>query len=186
MFRTLFRPFCGSFFVVLGCLTLSLIARAEVTDFPVRGISITDSVILPVPPDTAFDVMTGDISGWWDHSFSDSPKAFFIEPKPGGGFFELFDDAGNGVKHATVLYAERGKLLRFEGPLGLSGMAVVFVTTWEFAAVEGGTKISLTVNAAGQITEGFETVIAGVWHHFFYDGLKPYVESGKYREKFGG
>ena len=87
MFRTLYRPFCGSFFVVLSLLTLAAAAHAEVSEFPVRGITITDSVILPVSPDTAFDIMTGDISGWWDHHFSDAPKSFFIEPNPGGGFF---------------------------------------------------------------------------------------------------
>ncbi|MFZ5432162.1 MAG: SRPBCC family protein [Calditrichota bacterium] len=151
-------------------------ASAEITTFPVRGITITDSVVLPLSPDSAFDIMTGDISPWWDHSFAEHPKAFYIEPKPGGGFFEIFDEAGNGVKHATVIYAERGKLLRFEGPLGLSGNALVFVTTWEYEPAEGGTVVRLTVNAAGQIAEGFETTIAAVWHHFLYDGLKTYVE----------
>ena len=35
----------------------------------------------------------------------------YIEPRPGGGFIEIFDDEGNGVLHATVIYADRGKLL---------------------------------------------------------------------------
>jgi hypothetical protein len=170
--------------LIAAMMVLTLAAQAEVREFAVKGFVISEELTLPVSPDTLFNVMTGDIRGWWDHSFSDSPKALFIEPTPGGGFFELFDDAGNGVKHATVIYAERGKRLRFEGPLGLSGKAVVFVTTWDYEAAPGGTLLKLTVSMSGQIEEGFEQTIAGVWHHFLVERLKPYVESGRYLEKF--
>ena len=54
--------------------------------------SFDKKVILPGTPETIFDAVTGDISGWWDHSFSDNPKEFFIEPVPGGGFWEIFDE----------------------------------------------------------------------------------------------
>lgn len=171
-------------FCVLSLVPLFSVHGA-VREFPVKGFAITEELLLPVSPDTLYDVMTGDISGWWDHSFSEKPKALYIEPKPGGGFFELFDDHGSGVKHATVIYAERGKRLRFDGPLGLSGKAVVFVTTWEYEKATGGTLLKLTVNMSGQIETDFEQVIAGVWHHFLVEQLKPYVESGRYLEKFG-
>ena len=77
--------------------------------------------VLPGPPETVYDAITGDLSGWWDHTFSEKPARFYLEAKPGGGFWELFDDEGNGVLHATVIYAHRPHLLRFDGPLGLSG-----------------------------------------------------------------
>lgn len=57
--------------------------------------------------------ITGDISGWWDHLFSERPLKFYIDLKPGGGFFEVYDESGDGVKHATVTVAERSKMLRF-------------------------------------------------------------------------
>jgi len=41
----------------------------------------------PGDPGFVFDHLTGDISEWWDHSFSSSPYKIFIEPKPGGGFY---------------------------------------------------------------------------------------------------
>lgn len=90
--------------------------------------SFDKEVTLPGTPEQIFDAATGDISGWWDHSFSEKPKKFFIEAKPGGGFWEIFDDEGNGVLHATVIYSQRGKMIRFDGPLGLSGRAVQIVT----------------------------------------------------------
>jgi hypothetical protein len=97
--------------------------------------------------------MTGDISGWWDHSFSESPKALYIEAKPGGGFYEIFDDSGDGVLHATVIMASRGKMLRFEGPLGFSGHGMTTVTTWAYEPHEDGTQLRLTVNAMGATRE---------------------------------
>jgi hypothetical protein len=157
---------------------------ARIEEFPLRGFSFSDSVLLPFSPDTAFDVMTGDIRGWWDHHFSNSPIALTIEPRAGGSFLELFDNEGHGARHAVILYAERGKRLRMEGPLGLSGRALTFVATWDYAKRPGGTLVTLSCNMSGQIDPDLAKAVAGVWHHFFYDGLLPYVKSGKYLEKY--
>ncbi len=83
--------------------------------------SFEKELTLPGSPEVIYHAITGDISGWWDHSFSSSPAKFYIEPRPGGGFYEIIDESGDGVLHATVIYAQRGKLLRFDGPLGFSG-----------------------------------------------------------------
>ncbi len=45
----------------------------------------------PGDPVFVYDHLTGDISAWWDHSFSDKPLKIFIEARPGGGFYEIFD-----------------------------------------------------------------------------------------------
>jgi hypothetical protein len=155
------------------------------------GFRVEMELVLPATPNEVFDAATGDISAWWDHSFSGHPKKLFIEPKPGGGFYEIFDDAGNGVLHATVIYAQRGKMLRFVGPLGLSGRAVDCVTTWEFnvepAAAGGtaspGTKLKLTVAISGEVDEATAKIVDAVWHHFLVERLKPYIESGEYKKK---
>ena len=143
--------------------------------------SFEKEVTLPGTPEIIFDAVTGDISGWWDHSFSENPKKFYIEPKPGGGFWEIFDDEGNGVLHATVIYADRGKLLRFDGPLGLSGMAIQFVTTYQFEAVgSDSTLFKVSVHAAGEMNESIPSIVESVWEHFIFEQLKPYIESGKH------
>ena len=92
-------------------------------------ISVEQDLILPATPNEVYDAVTGDISGWWDHAFSGHPKKLYIEARPGGGVYEVFDDAGNGALHATVIYADRGKRLRYTGPLGFSGRAIDLVTT---------------------------------------------------------
>lgn len=135
-------------------------------------------------PEDVFDAITGDVSGWWDHSFSEHPYKFTIEPRPGGGFWEIFDEEGNGVRHAVVTAADRGKLLRFVGPLGLAGNAIEMVHTYEFKAVEGGkTELTLTVRASGQVEEGWPAVVDGVWHHFLVECFQPYFESGAHEKR---
>ena len=146
--------------------------------------SFDKQVTLPDTPAIIFDAVTGDISGWWDHHMSENPKEFYIEPFPGGGFFEIFDDEGNGVLHATVIYADRGKILRFDGPLGLSGKAIQLVTTYNFEPVgSDSTLFKVSVHASGEVDEGIPALVEKVWEHFIFEQLKPYIESGKYLDK---
>ena len=154
-------------------------ARAEVTSFTPGGFTVEQKVTLPGKPERIYDAITGDILPWWDHHFSKEPYAFFVEPWPGGGFYELFDAQGNGLRHASVIWAERGKRLRFEGPLGLAGNATIFVCTYDLVAKGDSTSVTLTATGAGKVEEGWPAGVDGVWRHFLYDGLKAYVESGK-------
>ena len=140
--------------------------------------SFEKEVTLPGTPERIFDASTGDISAWWDHSFSGNPKKFFIEPKPGGGFYEIFDDAGNGVLHATVIYVDRPKIIRFDGPLGLSGRAVQIVTTYEFSEVgKDSTRMKISVHGSGEMEDGMPVIVENVWEHFIFEKFKPYIES---------
>ena len=148
--------------------------------FPLTGFSFEYELNLPGTPETIFDAVTGDISGWWDHSFSEEPLKFYIEPKPGGGFYEIINENGDGFRHAEVIACERGKLLRFQGPLGLSGRAVTMVHSYEFVPVgNDSTKMKLSVHAMGEFSEGLPKIIKGVWKHFLIERLKPYIEAGK-------
>ena len=148
--------------------------RAEIFSF-------TKEIILPGTPEQIFDAATGDISKWWDHTFSQNPKKLYIEPKPGGGFWEIFDDKGNGVLHATVIYVNRPKIIRFDGPLGLSGKAVQIVTTYEFATAEGdSTLMKVSVHGSGELEKEMSAIVEKVWEHFIYERFKPYVESKKF------
>lgn len=131
----------------------------------------------PGDPDFVYDHLTGDISEWWDHSFSGNPYKLYIEAKPGGGFYELFDESGDGVKHATVIYANRGQMLRMEGPLGLSGQAITLVCTYHLKTVDEGTLLTLTVNGAGDFTEETPDIVQQVWEHFLWEQFRPYVSA---------
>lgn len=159
------------------------LAHPQTKELKSGAFQVQKEVVLPASPEAVYDAVTGDISGWWDHSFSAKPKRLYIEAKPGGGFWEIFNDAGDGVLHATVNFAERGKHLRFTGPLGLSGDAVTMVTTYDFLPDPAGTKLRLTVNVSGQVQDGEDKLLDSVWQHFLVERLKPYIESGAYLKK---
>jgi len=143
--------------------------------------SFEHKLTLPGTPDIIYDAISGDISGWWDHSFSETPVKFYIEAKPGGGFWEIFDESGDGVLHATVIYAERGKALRFDGPLGLSGTAIKIVTTYNFAPVGAdSTALSVSVHASGEMEKATGGVVKNVWFHFLFEQFKPYIEEKRH------
>jgi len=131
----------------------------------------------PGDPVFVYDHLTGDISSWWDHSFTENPYRLFIEARPGGGFYEIFNKSGDGARHATVIYAERGKILRMEGPLGLSGQALTLVCTYTLKAADSSsTQLTLNVNGAGEFTDETPELVRQVWEHFLWEQFKPYIE----------
>jgi uncharacterized protein YndB with AHSA1/START domain len=149
----------------------------EVRELKGGSFVVEQEIVLPASPDAVFDAVTGDISGWWDHSFSQKPRKLYIEPRPGGGFYEIFNDAGDGALHATVIFAERGKRLRFVGPFGFSGQPVQLVVTYSFMPDPQGTRFHVTCSGAGPFPEGSDQQIDAVWHHFLFERLKPYIET---------
>ena len=166
--------------VVLSCTEIE---PEKSTEAAYDVFSFEKKLTVPGTPEVIYDAITGDISGWWDHTFSESPHAFYIDPKPGGGFYEIFNENGDGVLHATVIYAQRGKILRFDGPLGLSGKAIKMVHTYTFEPVGAdSTLLTLSVNASGEIEKNIPDIVKKVWDHFLFEQFKTYIEAGKHLE----
>lgn len=169
-------------------VVLAAQAGAEHRELPTGGFEVTHELVLPGTPVEIYDAITGDISAWWDHSVSEHPFKLYIEPRPGGAFWEIFDAEGDGVKHAEVTLAQRGKRLRFEGPLGLGGHAIRMVHTYEFEAAAPGdegakrTRFVLTVRAWGETGADWPRTVDSVWHHFLFERFRPYVESGGHKQ----
>lgn len=158
-------------------LAAATCARAEVTVQPTGAFSFSISADVKGTPEQVFDAATGDITPWWDHTMSGHPVRMYVEPKPGGAFMEIFNEEGDGVRHAVVTGAERGKLLRYEGAMGLAGFALNLVTTWTFeAAGEGRTTVTVTVHGAGELQHGWPEVIEQTWRHFLVERFQAYLE----------
>jgi len=170
--------------ITLLLFTLSLIScRQPVADNGYRQFSFVREYTYPGTPEFVYDHLTGDIGEWWDHSFSENPYRLFIEPRPGGGFYEYFDESGNGVLHATVTAADRGKMLRLDGPLGLAGKALTLVCTCTLETTgSDSTLLRLEVHASGEIETGLPQLVEQVWDHFLGERFTPYME-GKFAEK---
>ena len=165
----------------LVLLTICLMAPgvgADVIETSDTGFVIERELTIPGAPEAVFDLFTQDLLPWWDHHFSESPKAMYIEAKPGGGFFEIFDDEGNGARHAVVTASHRGKLLRFQGPLGLAGYAIDMVHTLRFEATDtGDTRLGLSLRAAGEVQDGWPETVDRVWAHFLEEQFLPFATS---------
>ena len=173
-----FRSIALLLFLIAGARPA---AAQEVRTLQTGAFAFDVEVTLPGAPEVIYDAITGDLSPWWDHKFSPNPARFVLEPKPGGGFWEIFDASGDGVKHAEVIFAQRGKLLRFDGPLGLSGSAAQMVTTYAFEpAGADSTRLKVTVHVAGEMDPSWQRVVPATWRHFIADRFKPYVESGRH------
>jgi len=158
-------------------LVAATAARGEARTLQTGGFAVELETVVPGSPVEAFDAFTAETLAWWDHHFSEQPRELFFEPRPGGGFVEIFDDEGNGALHATVIYAHRGKLLRFRGPLGFSGHALSMVHSLQFEPAEGGTRLKLTVHGVGELETGWADAVEQVWRHFLIERFKPHMES---------
>jgi hypothetical protein len=170
-------------FIIILVISISIDSTAQENKPKYDIFSFEQQLNLPGSPVEIYDAITGDISGWWDHSFSDKPYKLYLEAKPGGGFYEIFNESGDGAKHATVIYAERGKMIRFDGPLGLSGKAFQMVCTYEFKeAGADSTTLILSVHGSGEMEEGIPMIVESVWYHFLFERFKPYIESGEYKK----
>lgn len=163
-------PFLTTLMLLSGCGTPGNDGTAGTFQFEMN-------FTYPGNPVFVYDHLTGDISDWWDHSFSDEPYRLFIEPTPGGGFYEIFNESGDGVLHATVIFAKRGEILRMEGPLGLSGQAVTLVCTYTLkSSGEKNTLLTLNVSGSGSFADGTPEMVKEVWEHFLWERFNPYIQ----------
>ena len=166
--------------LIIAVLTISIGAcshqKTDETKTSPPSFTFTLETQVPGTPVNVYDNLTGDISPWWEHTYSDNPHRLYIEAKPGGGFYEIFDESGDGVRHAVVTGAQRGKLLHMEGPLGLAGHALTLVTTYHLSAINDSTLLKVEVHGAGEFKEDWPEVIENVWQHFIIEQFKPYWE----------
>ena len=175
---------CRRSFTVLALLLFLAPAAAAAPGAPFASHRSEVSIVVYGTPEEVFDAMTGEVSGWWDHGFVEKPRSRYIDPKPGGGFYEWFDGGTkNGVLHATVIYADRGKLLRMSGPLGFSGESVNIVASWAYQKVGDSTRVTVTSNVSGALEDGAHTQVERVWQHFLVDRFKPWYEKGGHRRR---
>jgi hypothetical protein len=152
-------------------------AASSLQDRRYGAFAFQDSVLVPLRPESAFDRFV-DVNAWWDHRFSPASVRFSIDARPGGAFLEVFDDSGDGVLHATVIFVRRGEILRLDGPLGLSGFALPMVFTLTFRGEGDGTWVRLDARGAGEMEEAWPAAIQGVWRHFLHERYRPFAEGG--------
>jgi hypothetical protein len=135
-------------------------------------------LVVPCPPDRAFDYFTRDIGRWWPletHSVGrDQARSVQFEPRVGGRLVETCAD-GRASTWGTVEAWEHARRLRFSWHPGREPATAQWVEV-TFAANPAGTRVTLTHGG----WERLDTQAAGTRDH--YVGGWAFVLG----ERFGG
>jgi uncharacterized protein YndB with AHSA1/START domain len=134
--------------------------RAELVESSPNSFLVKTVVTIAAPPATVYDTLVNHLGQWWHagHTFSGDSKNYTVDARPGGCWCERLPNGG-GVEHATVVYADPGKKLRFSGALGpMQEFALTGTLTWDFVEKGGATETTLTYIAFGYRQGGLEKI----------------------------
>ena len=167
---------------LISLLACNGTALAEVTDAAAGGFTTVNEATIGASGDVVWQAAIKDVGLWWssDHTISGDASRLRITAQPLGCFCESFGE-GAGVVHMNVTMVSPGVVIRLTGGLGPLGlMGVNGNMTWEFEAVEEGTKVKFTYAVGGYQPEGLDTV-AGPVDYVLGEALlrlKTYIETG--------
>lgn len=167
-------------YALVASLT-TLPVSAEITDVAANGFTTVNEVVVEATPEMAWAEAIA-VGRWWssDHTISGDAARMSIEPVPQGCFCESLGDAA-GVVHLVVTSVMPATSLRLTGGLGPLGlMGVNGNMTWDFEAVEEGTRIRFTYAVGGYMNGGLEQM-AGPVDFVLGEALtrlKTYIETG--------
>ena len=157
-------------------------AIADVSDVAPNGFTTVNEATVRADAARVWRAATQDIGAWWDpgHTLSGDASRLSIDARPMGCFCESFgDDAG--FVHLTVTGVSPGSLLRLTGGLGPLGvMGVNGNMTWEFEALDSGTRVRFTYVVGGYAEGGLDRMAQPV-DNVLGDALRRlarYVETG--------
>jgi hypothetical protein len=167
-------------YALVASLT-TLPVSAEITDVAANGFTTVNEVVVEATPEMAWAEAIA-VGRWWssDHTISGDAARMSIEPVPQGCFCESLGDAA-GVVHLVVTSVMPATSLRLTGGLGPLGlMGVNGNMTWDFEAVEEGTRIRFTYSVGGYMNGGLEQMAEPVDYVLgeALMRLKTYVETG--------
>ena len=149
--------------LLAAALLLVPSADAKVVSQNATGFMVTHEADVAVAPQAAYDAFV-KIGQWWSdtHSFSGAAKNISIEAKAGGCWCETLPNGGS-VRHMTVVHANPGVMLVFNGGLGpLQFMGVAGSMKVAFKAQDKGTHVSVTYAVGGFDPDNFVKISNGV------------------------
>jgi hypothetical protein len=167
---------------LISLIACNPMALAEVTDAAAGGFTTVNEAIIDASGDVVWQAAIDDIRLWWssDHTVSGDASRLSITAEPRGCFCESFGE-GAGVVHLSVTMVSPGVVIRLTGGLGPLGlMGVNGNMTWEFEAVDEGTKVKFTYAVGGYRPEGLDTIAEPV-DYVIGEALlrlKTYIETG--------
>lgn len=169
--------------LLVAGMSLAAPAPARLVDIQPNGFLVTHEVEVHTAPGTSFDILVGQVGQWWDpeHTYSHAGGNLSIDATAGGCFCERLTGGGS-VQHMTVVYVQRGRLLRLAGALGpLQGHGLAGSLTWQLEPAASGTRIRLSYSVGGYLQGGFEELAPAVDTVLGAQlaRLKAYIDTGR-------
>jgi uncharacterized protein YndB with AHSA1/START domain len=145
---------------------------------PTRWTHVDVEVVIARPPAAVWRCLTEEIGSWWLEGFyaGSDPKGFHLEARLGGQMYEDWKDGG-GLVWYTVMGVDPAKSLLLSGQIteDFGGPASTMVRI--VLEPDGdATRVRLTDDLCGRVTEDSARLIEGGWRALLTDGLKAYAE----------
>ena len=144
---------------------------------PMRELHIEQEVVINASPEEVFEAMTGSVESWWNHGFSENPRAIVLEPHVGGRFYEDFGEEGDGALYCVVSYVDRPHSLWMQGSMGMRE-PVTGTIKFELEKQGEATLLKLSHHAFGLIDDQKEGTYTEGWKMLLGQRLKRLVETG--------
>ncbi len=121
--------------------------------------------------------LTNDIGRWWAVRLGEEGSSISLDPRLGGHFEERWGD-GEGIVWGCVIDLRRGKRLRLNGNLGMTG-AGTNDFTYELEEKGKNTLLKLSHHGIGYRDPETEENYRKGWITLFNDYLTPWLVDGK-------
>lgn len=143
---------------------------------PVEFREIHIKLSISAPRAAVWDALVRDLPEWWKAPYlvSETAKGMVLEPRIGGLLWEDWG-SGEGVSFGQVTTLKKGERLEVTGCMALAG-AVLCVVNITLADADGGTLLSLSHRATGEVTKADRDDFVGGWTELIGVRLKAFAE----------
>ncbi|WP_199554492.1 SRPBCC family protein [Sandaracinobacteroides hominis] len=156
-------------------------AQAEVVESGPQGFTSQSSALLSKPPAEVWARLV-EWPRWWDpaHSYSGNAASLSLDPRAGGLLIETWD--GGSVRHAVVVAAMPGTMLRMSGGFGpLQALPMDAILDFSLQPEGQGTRLTMRYRVGGPPQSGLDKLAAPVDAVMSagFQRLSRFVETGK-------
>lgn len=132
---------------------------------------------IDAPRSAVWDALVRGLPKWWKAPYlvSETAKGMVLEPRIGGLLWEDWG-GGEGVFFGQVTTLKKEERLEVTGCIALAGAVVCVVNISLADDVDGGTVLSLSHRATGEVTKADSDDFAGGWGELIGVRLKAFAE----------
>ena len=156
--------------------------RIKLLKLKQRGFQFVQNISIAAPPAKAWAALL-DMQGWFQFADGHTAKITF-DPRLGGLFATESRDGSVTMLHGVVAHLEPNRVLRINGPMGVTHLPINNVMIWELYPQAGGkrTLLRFCQRTFGFLTDDIEKNFRGGWSKLLPQ-LKALAEQGSQRKR---